>query len=133
MIARALRLIGFAELAGSGLRQLQHVWRTNHRRPPHMESNPSGNTFTLTLDWRTIPDNYNEFWKDRLGVKLSPSEATILNLSVDGLTVENAASATGLPLDSAQEAIDTLVRQALVDDKKKRYVIKSHLKELLEV
>jgi hypothetical protein len=102
-------------------------------RPPQMESNPSGNTFTLTLDWRTIPDNYNEFWKDRLGVKLSPSEATILNLSVDGLTVENAASATGLPLDSAQEAIDTLVRQALVDDKKKRYVIKSHLKELLEV
>jgi hypothetical protein len=132
LIARALRLIGFAELAGSGLRQLQHVWRTKHRRPPQMESNPSGNTFTLTLDWRTIPDNYNEFWKDRLGVKLSPSEATILNLSVDGLTVENAASATGLPLDSAQEAIDTLVRQALVDDKKKRYVIKSHLKELLQ-
>lgn len=132
LIARALRLIGFAELAGSGLRQLQHVWRTNHRRPPQMESNSAANTFTLTLDWRTIPDNYNEFWKDRLGVKLSQSEATILNLSVDGLTVEHAASATGLPLDSAQEAIDTLVRQALVDQKKKRYVIKSHLKELLQ-
>jgi hypothetical protein len=77
LIARALRLIGFAELAGSGLRQLQHVWRTNHRRPPQMESNSSANTFTLTLDWRTIPDNYNEFWKERLGVKqyrsLSPS------------------------------------------------------------
>ncbi len=132
LIARALRMIGFAELAGSGLRQLQHVWRTSHRRPPQMESNSSANTFTLTLDWRTIPDNYNEFWKDRLGVKLSPSESTILNLSVDGLTVEEAASATGLPLDSAQEAIDTLVRQALVDDKKRRYVIKSHLKELLQ-
>jgi len=131
LIARALRLIGFAELAGSGLRQLQHVWRTSQRRPPKMESNPSANTFTLILDWRTIPDNYNVFWKDRLGVKLSPPEATILNLSVDGLTVEQAASATGLPLDSAQEAIDTLLRQALVDDKKKRYVIKSHLKELL--
>lgn len=131
LIARALRLIGFAELAGSGLRQLQHVWRTARRRPPQMESNSSANTFSLILDWRTIPDNYNEFWKDRLGVKLSQSEATILNLSVDGLTVEAAASATGLPLDSAQEAIDTLVRQALVDQKKKRFVIKSHLKELL--
>lgn len=132
LIARALRLIGFAELAGSGLRQLQHVWRTNKRRPPQMESNPSANTFTLTLDWRTIPDNYNEFWKERLGVKLSPSEATILNLSVDGLSVEQAASATGLPLDSAQEAINTLLRQALVDDKKNRYFIKGHLRELLQ-
>ena len=45
--------------------------------------------------------------------------------------VEEATSATGLPLDSAQEAIDTLVRQTLVDDKKKRYVIKSHLADLL--
>ena len=44
LIARALRLIGFAELAGSGLRQLQHVWRTNNRRPPQMESNSSANT-----------------------------------------------------------------------------------------
>jgi predicted HTH transcriptional regulator len=130
LIARALRLIGFAELAGSGLRQLQHAWRTNKRRPPMMESNSSANTFTLTLDWRTVPDNYNEFWKERLGVKLSEPEATILNLSVDGVSVEQAASATGLSLDSAQEAIDTLVRQALVDEKKKRYVIKSHLKEL---
>ncbi|TWU49329.1 hypothetical protein Poly59_39430 [Rubripirellula reticaptiva] len=132
LVARALRLIGFAELAGSGLRQLQHAWRTQKRRPPQMESNPSANTFTLTLDWRTVPDNYNEFWKDRLGVKLSPSEATILNLSVDGLSVEQAASATGLPLDSAQEAIDTLIRQQLVDEQKKRFVIKSHLRELLQ-
>lgn len=59
-------------------------------------------------------------------------ECVIKSLSGDLLTVEQAASATGLPLDSAQEAIDTLVRQALVDDKKKRYVIKSHLKELLQ-
>ncbi len=133
LIARALRLIGFAELAGSGLRQLQHAWRTQKRRPPQMESNSSANTFTLTLDWRIVPDNYNEFWKDRLGVKLSSSEATILNLSVDGLSVEQAASATGLSLDSAQEAIDTLVRQALVDEEeKKRFVIKSHLRELLQ-
>src|SRR4030095_16411165 len=34
LIARALRLIGFAELAGSGLRELQRVWRNAKRRPP---------------------------------------------------------------------------------------------------
>jgi hypothetical protein len=96
-----------------------------------MESNVSANTFTLTLDWRLVPDNYNSFWKDRLGVKLSQSEATILNLSVDGLGVEEAASATGLPLDSAQEALSTLVRQALVNEKKGRFFIKDHLRDLL--
>lgn len=132
LIARALRLIGFAEVAGSGLRQLQHAWRTSHRRPPQMESNSSANTFTLTLDWRTIPDKCNTYLKDRLGVKVSESAATILYLSVDGVTVEDAASATGLSLDSAQEAIDTLLRQSLVDDKKKRYVIKDNLRVLLE-
>lgn len=131
MIARALRLIGFAELAGSGLRQLQHVWRTQRRRPPQMESNSSANTFTLTLDWRLVPDNYNSFWKDRLGVKLSQSEATILELSVDGVSVEEAASATGLTLDSAEEAINTLDRQALVEGRKGRWFIKDHLRDLL--
>ncbi|WP_013627485.1 ATP-binding protein [Rubinisphaera brasiliensis] len=131
MIARALRLIGFAELAGSGLRQLQHVWRTQRRRPPQMESNSSANTFTLTLDWRLVPDNYNSFWKDRLGVKLSQSEATILELSVDGVGVEEAASATGLTLDSAEEAINTLDRQALVEARKGRWFIKDHLRDLL--
>ena len=132
LIARALRLIGFAELAGSGLRQIRHVWRTNRRRPELIESSTATNTFSLTLDWRIIPDNYNELWKDRLGVKLKEEEATILNLSVDGLSVEQAASATGLSLESAQEAIDTLVKQSLVDEKKKRFYLKSHLRELVE-
>ncbi len=132
LVARALRLIGFAELAGSGLRQLQNAWRTQNRRPPKIETNPSANTFTLTLDWRVIPDNYNSFWKTRLGVHLSPPEATILNLSADGVTAEEAASATGLAVDSAQAAIETLVRQALVEEKKGRFEIKDHLRALIQ-
>ncbi len=132
IIARALRLIGFAELAGSGLRQLQDVWRKQHRRPPKFDSNQSANTFTLTLDWRLIPDNYNSFWQDRLGVKLAENEATILNLSFDGLTVEDAASATGLSLDSTKEVIDKLVRQVLVEEKKGRFEIKDHLRALIQ-
>ena len=39
--------------------------------------------------------------------------------------------ATGLPLDSAQEALSTLVRQALVDERKGRFLIKDHLRDLL--
>ena len=131
IIARALRLIGFAELAGSGLRQLQNAWRTQHRRPPQIESNQSSNSFTLTLDWRIIPDNYNSFWKNRLGVNLAPPEATILNLSGDGVTVDEAASATGLSMESSQIALDKLVMQALIDDKKGRYTIKDHLRSLI--
>jgi len=132
LVARALRLIGFAELAGSGLRQLQNAWRTQNRRLPKIDTNPSANTFTLTLDWREIIDNYNSFWKTRLGVNLSPPEATILNLSADGVTAEEAASATGLAVDSAQAAIETLVRQALVEEKKGRFEIKDHLRALIQ-
>ena len=47
------------------------------------------------------------------------------------MSAEEAASATGLPVDSAQEAIDTLVRQALVEEKKGRFMIKDHLRALI--
>lgn len=52
LIARALRLLGFAELAASGLRELQRVWQTAHRQPPRLASNEKTNSFTLILDWR---------------------------------------------------------------------------------
>ncbi len=42
LIARALRKIGFAELAGSGLREVQRAWRGEKRRPPSPESDTSG-------------------------------------------------------------------------------------------
>lgn len=52
LIARALRLIGFAELAASGLRELQRVWQKADRRLPQVTSNEKTNSFTLVLDWR---------------------------------------------------------------------------------
>jgi len=52
LIARALRLIGFAELAASGLRELQRVWQTANRQPPQLSSDEKTNSFTLVLDWR---------------------------------------------------------------------------------
>ncbi len=132
IIARALRLLGFAELAGSGLRELQRTWRGAKRRPPRMESDESANTFTLTLDWREIPNAYDEFWKDKIGVQLTESEAKILNLAFDtsGVSLEEAASATDGRLEDANQALGNLVRQVLVDEDAGRFRVKEHLREL---
>jgi hypothetical protein len=131
LVARALRLIGFSELAGSGLRQVQNSWRTLNRRPPEFDSNETANTFSLKLDWRDIPDNFNKFWFERLGVKLTPAEVTILNISVDHVTIEKVASATGLSIESSKDSIDKLVRQALIEKTGEVFVIKPHLRELI--
>src|SRR5260370_11952569 len=72
LISRALRLIGFAELAGSGLREVHRAWREAKRYPPNIESNPEANTFTLILDWRELPAITDEFWRNRLVVNLTP-------------------------------------------------------------
>jgi hypothetical protein len=133
LIARALRLIGFAELAGSGIRALQYEWRQARRRPPRFESDRKANTFTLTLDWRSIPNAYDEYWKERIGAQLTPNQATVLNLArdPDGITREQAASATGLRLDEAEVILDYLVRQVLVEEHAGRFRIQQHLRELV--
>src|SRR5260370_20685215 len=45
VISRALRLIGFAELAGSVLRAVHRAWREAKRHPPNIDYNPDTNTF----------------------------------------------------------------------------------------
>ncbi len=134
LISRALRVIGFAELAGSGLRELHRVWRNAKRRPPQIESNPSANSFTLTLDWRPIPENYDEFWKTKLGVKITLQQASILSLLADpdGFSVEEVASARGLLLEDAYAEIEHLVKQGLIYEKAKKYRIQDHLRQLLK-
>lgn len=136
LISRALRLIGFAELAGSGLREVHRVWRGAKRRPPIVESSSSANTFTLTLDWRELPDTTDEFWKRRLGVVLEAQEAKALLLTAadaNGTTAEAVASSLGIFVEDAKTILDGLkTPKALVDEKKNRYYIKDHLKQLAE-
>ncbi|HEY9753015.1 MAG TPA: ATP-binding protein [Coleofasciculaceae cyanobacterium] len=135
LISRALRLIGFAELAGSGLREIHRVWRGVKRRPPIVESNSSANTFSLTLDWRQLPDTTDQFWKTRLGVVLDNQEAKALLLSsgTNGTTADEVASSLGIFIEDAKNILDGLKNQkALVDEKKNRYTIKNHLKPLAE-
>ena len=133
LIARALRLIGFAELAGSGLRALHGAWRKARRRPPAMESDRESNTFTLTLDWREIPNAWDEVWKERLGVQLTSHQAEVLNLARDpaGISIHQAAAGTGLPLPEIQEIIRHLTHQVLVEERDGRVHLQPHLREAL--
>jgi hypothetical protein len=133
LIARAFRLIKFAELAGSGIRALQHAWREAQRRPPVLESDRVGNTFSLTLDWREVPNAYDEVWKKRLGVQLTDVQAMMLNLATDpaGITDQQAAAGTGMSLAETRETLRYLVHQVLVEEHAGRFHLKDHLKEAL--
>jgi hypothetical protein len=133
VIARALRLIGFAELAGSGLSALHLAWRKARRRPPKLESNESANTFTLTLDWREVPEDVNAFWKKKLGVKVSEEQAGILSLLSDGAeySLAEVASASGIYLDDAQSDLRFLKRQGLAGEEDDLWSLAPHLMDLL--
>jgi len=133
LIARALRLIGYAELAGSGLRALQRVWRKAKRRPPTIASDRVGNTFALTLDWREVPDAYDKVWKERLGVQLSEFQAAALNLATDpaGVTAHQVSAGTGSTLAESHDALRFLVHQVLLEEREARFYLQPHLKELL--
>jgi len=133
LISRALRLIGFAELAGSGLREVHTVWRNAHRRPPAIESNEDANTFTLTLDWRPRPEEVDPFWLNQIGVKLTPAQAQALQLAADpaGTSVEEIASALGLLYEDAQALARYLKTQVLVHEVQGRLHLTDHLKALV--
>lgn len=134
LIARALRLIGYAELGGSGIRTLQYQWRQSRRRPPQFDSDRAANSFTLTLDWREVPNAYDRFWKETLGVDVSAVQATILDLATDpgGISAHQAAAGTGELLDDARDALTHLVHQVLLDEKDDRYHLAPHLRRMIE-
>ena len=134
LIARALRLVGYAELAGSGLRALQYEWRQARRRPPVVVSDRVGNSFSLTLDWREVPDAYDTVWKEKLGVRLSETQATVLNLATDpgGITAHQVAAGTGCTLAEARESLRFLVHQVLLAEHDGRFHLQPHLREALQ-
>lgn len=133
LIARALRLIGFAELAGSGIRAVQSAWRTERRRPPRIDSDRNTNTFSLTLDWRQVENTYDEIWKGRIGVHLTAAQAQILNLAVEveGLGQEEATSGTALRLEEARGALLYLQLQGLLQLVGDRWTLAEHLRDLM--
>ncbi|HZU11444.1 MAG TPA: ATP-binding protein [Chloroflexota bacterium] len=134
IIARAFRLIHFAELAGTGLRMVHHAWREEHRRPPSIASDPEHNSFTLVLDWHRLLDVSDTFWRERLGVKVSPEEALALSLAADagGATPEEIASAAAITVAAARHVSDDLCKKALVYERDGRIFIQRHLQEVAD-
>lgn len=134
LISRALRLIGFAELAGSGLRAIYHAWAGAKRRPPVYESNSSANSFTLILDWRPMIEIADSFWKQRLGVSISPQESATLILAAepDGVTIERIAAAQSLLLNDVKSLVQRLVKEGMVVENKGVIKAQEHLQNLVD-
>lgn len=132
LIARGLRLLGFAELAGSGLRALQAEWRQAGRRPPQFENNTNANTFSLTLDWRLLPIPVDSLWKERLGVKVSPQQAQILALLAEpsGFTELEIASGTGLLFEDVKRDLNYLKIQNLIQNKDAHFSLRDGLQAI---
>lgn len=132
LLARALRLIGFAELAGSGLRALNRAWAAAGRVPPRWESSASANTFTLELDWRAVPQDWDVFWNSRIGAKVTPIEARLLDLCAtsDGMTTPRLAAAIADSVASTETILGRLLRNGLLIQGKDSWAVAEHLVEL---
>lgn len=132
LVARAIRLVGFAEIAGSGLRLLHNAWRGARRSPPKVISDRDANNFTLTLDWRPLADLHDELWH-RLGVELTASQARVLRLmkSHPNAAIETLSAASGLTIEALCTDLERLESQKLVESHGGRYIIAEHLREIL--
>jgi len=134
IIARALRLIGFAELAGSGIRALQRAWRQEVRVPPQFNSDREANSFTVLLSWETADVAYDEEWMNRLGVRLSEDQVRILELACasDGISKSQLPSDTGQSPEDILNALRYLKTQGLIDEQEGTYRAKEHIREMIE-
>lgn len=133
LVARALKLIGFAELAGSGLREVRRVWRLANRRPPKIISDEQRNHFSIELDSRPMKIATNDLWLSRLGVKISPDEAKLLSILSNfpqGMALSEVCSSTGQLSHEVTESCQRLLQQALIDLVEDKYCLKLHLLEL---
>lgn len=132
LIARAFKLIGFADLGGSGIRVLENAWKRARRRPPRFENNREGNNFTLTLDWRPLPSLDDEFWHGRIGVRLTGPQAESLDLiRVAPRTAEEISRKLRVELPMAESILEHLERQVLIQKRGEMYGLMEHMREIL--
>ncbi len=133
LVARALKLIGFAELAGSGLREAHRLWRNDRRQPIVVNSDEANNRFRIVLDSRPLKVVPDAFWQQHLGVKLTAAQAQILSVlsaSLEGMSFGELCSATGYRSKELQQCCDYLAMQQLIDQQEAHYRLKPHLVEL---
>ena len=132
VVSRAMRLIGFAELAGSGLYVVRNEWRKTRGIAPKIESNAEANTFTLTFDWIPSVAGFDEYWMEKLGVKLTAPQASILPALAGGpLTVDEIASAVGINATAANSATQYLMVQTLIVEEGGKFSLRADLLELI--
>lgn len=133
LIARALKLIGFAELGGSGLREVSRVWRNAKRRPPIVLTDEQHNRFRIELDSRPLKIIADTFWKQRLGVTVTPEAAKILGLlgnAPAGMTLAAICSGTGTNSEDVIVMCQSLQKDMLIDFEAEVYHLKPHLQDL---
>jgi hypothetical protein len=133
LIARALRLIGFAEISGSGIRAVHRACQQARRRAPIFESDKDANTFALTLDWSEGAVDIDTYWQTLVGAHLTQRQAAVLNAVADAPSVTLAVieSETGLDTDTVVEALDFLLLQVLIEQDESNYRLVQHLREKL--
>ncbi len=131
LVARAVRLVGFAEIAGSGLRMLHAAWRGANRPAPIISSDRTSNSFSLKLDWRSVEEVYDEKWLRR-GIKLNPVHVKIIDLACKpgGVTLQTLSISLGMTPDSVEKATSHLVVQALLLQSDERFEIAQHWKDI---
>ena len=129
LIGKAFRLIGFAELAGTGLRTIHHEWRKQHRRPPQVISHE--NHFSLILDDRPLELASASWWADKLGKEPTEEEVLVLShlkANSTGLNLAGLCSATGFDRISAENICQDLIHQGYVQSMNNLYRLEQKLR-----
>ncbi len=133
LIARALRMIGFAEIAGSGIRAVYRACQRARRKAPTFQSDEKANTFSLTLDWSEGVADIDTYWQTLVGAHLTQQQATVLNAIADApsVTITVIETSTELATEDVIDALDFLVLQVLVEQDDANYRLAPHLREKL--
>lgn len=133
LIARALRLAGFAEISGSGIRALQRACLKAKRPAPEIKSDRQNNTFTLVVRWGEKQDEVNSYWRSLLGVSLSQEQAEILEAIKNNpsITLSAIESQTRYDTETVVSAIEFLTLQVLIVSDNANYRLADHLQDQL--
>jgi hypothetical protein len=137
LISRAFRLIGFAELAGSGIRTLTNEWQRARRPAPTIESDDKGNTFSIFFDWQAAPQSTGlsavarKVWLTNLGLAVTENESTILLLALDpeGTTIEALALSLDVSQDDVKQVLERLRMNRIVSNEGPTITISRHLRD----
>ena len=131
LIARALRLAGFAEVSGSGIRALQRACLNSKRPAPEIVTDRVRNTFALVVKWGEKNDEVNAYWKTLLGVALSQEQADVLDAirNAPSMSIPAIEAQTGYDQETVVAALDFLELQVLVTSDDANYSLADHLLE----